>query len=159
MNLSPDIYNFLLHLHSIGRWVLLVLLLFAIFNHLIAGNRPYIRTDARAGTILTIVADIMLLVGIVLWVAGPVGYKMISEGGGMGAVMKDPTARFYAVEHMAGMLIAIILLHIGKAQSRKSIGDRAKHRRSLIFYSLALLIILVTIPWPFREVATRSHWY
>jgi len=159
MNLSPDIYNFLLHLHSIGRWVVLLLLLFAIFNHLLAGNRPYIRTDAKTGTILTIVADIMLLVGIVLWIAGPWGYKLVEQNGGFGAVMKDPTLRFYVVEHLVGMLIAIILIHIGKAQSRKPIGDRAKHRRSLIFYSLALLLILISIPWPFREIGVGRGWY
>jgi len=151
MNLSPDIHQLLVSIHSIGRWVVLLLLLFAIFNHLIAGNRPYIRTDERAGLILTIVADIMLLIGIVLYIAGPWGYKLIQDRG-MDVVMKDSTLRFYAVEHTLGMLIAIILLHIGKAQSRKSIGDRAKHRRTLIFYSLGLLIILISIPWPFREV-------
>jgi hypothetical protein len=158
MNLSPDIYSFLVHLHSIGRWILLLLLLFVIFNHLIAGKRPYIRTDARGGLILTIVADLMLIIGIILWFASPWGFKL-TENSSMSEIMKDPTSRFYVVEHLAGMLIAIILIHIGKAQGRKPIGDRAKHRRSLIFYSLALLIILVSIPWPFREIGAGRGWY
>ncbi|NTS41132.1 hypothetical protein HRG84_09435 [Flavisolibacter sp. BT320] len=152
-------YEVMRHIHSVGRWVVLLLLLFAIFNSLIAGNRPYIKSDNRLGLFLTIAADIMLLVGIYLYVAGPRGYKMFQLEGGMGAVMKEPTTRFFAVEHLVGMLIAIILLHIGKAQGRKPMSDRAKHKRTVIFYLLALLIILVSIPWPFRVVGAASGWF
>jgi hypothetical protein len=158
MKLSQDVYELLVSIHSIGRWVVLLLLLFAIFNHLIAGKRPYIGSDAKTGLFLTVTADIMLLIGLVLYFAGPWGYQQIAENG-MGAAMKNPTSRFYGIEHLVGMIIAIALLHIGKVQGKKSISDRAKHRRSLIFYSLALLIILVTIPWPFREVGAGRGWY
>lgn len=152
-----SLYNAMVHAHSIGRWIVLLLLLFAIINSLLAGNRPFIKSDNRLGLLLTIFADLMLLVGIYLYFVGEKGYKIFERAGDMGAVMRDPVARFYAVEHMAGMVIAIILIHIGKAQGRRPIGDRAKHRRTLIFYFLALLIILVSIPWPFRTVA--GGWY
>ncbi len=157
--MDTSLYNAVLHVHSAGRWIVLLLLLFAIFNSLIAGNRPFIKSDNRLGLLLTIFADLMLVVGIYLYVVGPRGYKMFSIPGGMSAVMKDATSRFYAVEHMAGMLIAIILIHIGKAQARRPIGDKAKHRRTMIFYFLALLIILVSIPWPFRAIGTGKGWY
>ena len=148
----------MLHVHSVGRWVLLILLLIAIFNSLVAGRRPYIRTDARTGLILTIVADLMLLVGIYLWFAGGKGYKLI-DANGFGVVMKDATQRFFAVEHLAMMLIAIILIHVGKVQGRKLISDKAKHTRTLIYYTLALLIILASVPWPFRGIGANSGWY
>ena len=156
--MNPDMLSFLVHLHSILRWVVLLVLLVAIFNSLVAGNRPFIRTDARTGSILVIFADLMLLIGLALWYFGPRGYKLI-ESMGMSAAMKDPYARFFAVEHFAGMLIAIILLHIGKTQGKKAISDKAKHRRTLVFYLLALLIILVSIPWPFRQIGAGSKWY
>lgn len=156
--MDNSLYNALMHTHSIGRWIVLLLLIFAILNSLIAGNRPYIRTDNRLGLLLTIAADLMLLIGIYLWFVGPWGYKQI-EASGMGAVMKDPASRFFVVEHLAGMLIAIILIHIGKAQGKKAIGDRAKHRRTMIFYLVALLIILASIPWPFRELFQARGWY
>ena len=154
--MSADIYNFLMHLHSIGRWIILLLLLIAIFNSLVAGRRPWIRTDARTGSILTIFADIMFLVGVALWYFGPKGYKYI-QGFGMKAVMKDTYMRFFAIEHITMMLIAIILIHVGKAQGKKAISDKAKHRRTVIFYLIALIIILVAIPWPFRQLG--GHWY
>lgn len=155
--METTLYSVMLHVHSVGRWIVLLLLLFAIFNSLIAGNRPFIKSDNRLGLLVTIFADLMLLVGLYLYFVGPRGYKTFESYGGMGAVMKDSAARFYAVEHLAGMIIAIVLLHIGKAQARKPMGDRAKHRRTMIFYFLALLIILVSIPWPFRQVA--GGWY
>lgn len=157
--MSPDIYNLLLHAHSIGRWIVLLLLLFAIFNSLVAGQRPWIRTDGRTGSILTIFADLMFLLGLVQWYWGPKGYKLLDAAGGMSPAMKDSFTRFFAIEHPLMMLIAIILIHIGKSQARKAISDRAKHRRTVIFYLLALIIILLMIPWPFRQLGVGSHWY
>ena len=157
--MDHTLYDVLKHVHSTGRWVVLVLLVFGIFNSLIAGNRPYIRTDNRLGLFNTIAADLMLLIGLVLYFAGPWGYKLIESNGGMSAVMKDPSLRFYAVEHILGMVIAVVLIHIGKAQGRKAIGDKAKHRRTMIFYFLALLIILASIPWPFRAIGAARGWY
>ena len=155
--MNASLYNILLHVHSVGRWILLLLLLIAIFNSLIAGNRPFIKSDARTGLLLTIVADLMLLIGLALWYWGPKGYNLIVAAGGFANAMKDPVTRFYGVEHIAGMLVAIILLHIGKAQSRRAMSDKQKHNRTVLFYFLALLIILVTIPWPFRTIP--GGWY
>jgi hypothetical protein len=154
---TTSLYSAMLHAHSVGRWIILILLLFAIINSLLAGNRPYIKSDNRLGLLLTIFADLMLLIGVYLYFAGSLGYKAIQSG--MGAVMKDPYNRFFAVEHLAGMLIAIILMHIGKAQGRRPIGDKAKHRRTMIFYLVALLIILASIPWPFREIFQTRGWF
>lgn len=157
--MDATLYQALLHIHSVGRWIVMLLLIIAIFNSMVAGDRPFIKSDNRTGLLLTIFADLMFLIGAALWYFGPKGYQLIQNSGGMSALMKDPASRFFAVEHLVGMLIAIILIHVGKAQARKKIGDRAKHKRTLIFYLLALLIILVTIPWPFRMVGAGSHWY
>ena len=148
----------MLHVHSVGRWIVLLLLIIAIFNSLVAGRRPFIRTDARTGLLLTIFADIMLLVGIYLWFAGPRGFKLI-QSSGMANVMRDATQRFFAVEHLVGMIIVIVLIHVGKAQGRKQITDKAKHNRTIIFYLLALLVMLASIPWPFRSIGAGSDWY
>ena len=155
--MDPSFYNGLLHVHSAGRWVVLLLLLFAILNSLIAGNRPYIRTDNRLGLLLTISADLMLLIGLVLWYFSPVGLNAIRTNNGISGM--DPYTRFFALEHFAGMLIAVVLMHIGKAQGRKAISDKAKHRRTMIFYLIALLIIIASIPWPIREIFQNRGWF
>lgn len=154
-SMNSTLYNILVTSHSVGRWLVLILLVIAIFNSAIAGGRPFIKSDNRTGLVLTSVADLMLLIGLVLWYFGPYGYHAIQAAGGMGAAMHEKTTRFYGVEHFAGMLIAIIFIHIGKAQARKKIVDRTKHRRTVLFYTLALLVILATIPWPFRAEVGR----
>lgn len=156
--MNNEMYNVLLHLHSAGRWIVLLLLLIAIFNSAVAGKRPYIKSDNRTGLFLTIFADLQLLIGIILWFVGPWGLKTIQQSG-MGEVMSNPGTRFYVIEHLTGMLIAIVLLHIGKAQGKKAISDKAKHRRTVIYYTLALAIILLSIPWPFREIGVGRGWY
>lgn len=157
--MNPQLYNVSVHIHSVTRWIVLLLLLFAIFNSLIAGNRPFIKSDNRSGLLLMIFADTMLLLGLFQYFVGPWGYKQFERLGSMGAVMKDPVARFFAVEHIAGMLIAITLIHIGKAQARRAIPDKSKHNRTMLFYFIALVVILVSIPWPFRVVGAGRGWY
>lgn len=155
--MDPQLYSILIHAHSGGRWIVLILLIIAIFNSAMAGQRPFIKSDNRTGLLLTIFTDIQLLLGIALYYLRG-WYKPFAESG-FSEVMKDPVTRFFAVEHLAGMLIATILIHIGKAQARKPIGDRAKHRRTVIFYLIALIIILVSIPWPFRVAGAGRGWY
>ncbi len=156
--MNPDLYKILLHIHSVGRWVLLVLLVIAIFNSMVAGKRPYLKADARTGLILTIVADLMLIVGLVQWYFGGWGYQQI-KAFGFGAVMKEPVVRFFAVEHLVMMVLAIVCIHIGKAQGRKAISDGAKHKRTMLYYLVALVLILISIPWPFRHLFADRHWF
>ncbi len=157
--MNSSLYSVLVHMHSVGRWILLILLVIAIFNSMVAGGRPFIKSDARTGLLLTIFADLMLLIGAVLWYFGPLGYNQIKNASGMSAVMQNATTRFYAVEHLVAMLIAIILIHVGKTQGRKHISDNAKHRRTALFYILALVIMLISIPWPFRVVGAGRGWF
>lgn len=150
----------LLHLHNLLRWVVLILLLVAIYKSFTAGKtKPFTQSDNKIGLFLMIACDIMLLIGLYQWFTGPWGLKMIQGAeGGMSEVMKNKFNRFWAVEHFAGMLIAIILVHIGRAYGKKNIPDMVKHKRTLLFFGLALLIILISIPWPFREGIGRP-WF
>lgn len=145
--------------HSGGRWLLLLLLLIAIFKSATAGNRNFTQQDLKVGMFLVIITDLMLVVGLYLYFAGKWGNQQIKEFGGMAGVMKNSTARFFALEHLAGMLIAIILIHIGKVQSKKNLSHKIKHRRTFIYYLLALIIIIASIPWPIREVGVGRGWF
>jgi hypothetical protein len=148
-------YNAMLHAHSGLRWVVLVFLLLAIFRHATAGNKNY---HPKNGLLLMIFSDIMLLIGLYLWFAGNWGLQQI-QSRGFAEVMKDPVSRFFVVEHQVGMIIAIALIHVGKAQGKKSIPDANKHKRAFIFYLLALIVILISIPWPFRAVGAGRGWF
>ena len=147
-------YTGLLHLHNLLRWVILILLIVALIRHL-SGYRnktAFTAGDKKIDLFLMISAHITLLVGFYQWVVGPWGIKNII-GNGMGQVMKDPIQRFFGVEHLVGMLIAIILITIGRGVAKKSISDTAKHKKAFWMFLIALIIILVSIPWPGREAA------
>ena len=149
-------YTGLLSLHSYLRWVILILELVVLYKSFtgMTGGRAFTAGDRKAGLFLMISAHTQLLVGIYLYFAGPWGVATI-QNLGFGAVMKDSVARFYAVEHIFGMLVAIVLITIGRGVSKKAIPDAAKHRRSFWLFLVALVIILATIPWPFRAGIAR----
>ena len=64
-----------------------------------------------------------------------------------GAAMRQSDLRFWAVEHVIGMLIASALLHIGTTRVKKALEGR-RHKTAIIFFGLALLVVLASIPWP-----------
>ncbi len=147
-------YTGLLHLHNLMRWVILLLLVIAIVNAMlgIANKRQYTSGNRKVALFLMISAHITLLIGLYQWIAGPLGLKLI-QANGMGAVMKDSVARFWAVEHLTGMLIGIILITVANSVSKKNISPEKKHTKTLWLYLVALVIIFASVPWPFREVA------
>jgi uncharacterized membrane protein len=132
-------YTGLLHLQNSLRWVILIALIVSIF-------KLFNKKDAlKSSKILLISTHISLLVGLYHYIVGPLGIKMI-QSAGMGATMKNATSRFWAVEHVFTMLIAIILITIGHIKYKKTL----KPSPTRILYVIALILILLAIPWPFR---------
>jgi len=146
----------LIHLHNFLRWIILLLLVVAVVKHLIGmtGRKSYTNGDRKISSFLMISSHIQFLVGLFLYFAGNLGLKMIQEMG-MGPIMKEASTRYWAVEHILGMLIAIVLITIGRGVGKKNLSDRAKHSRTFWFYFIALVIILLLMPWPFHENAPR----
>ena len=150
-------YTGLLHLHNLLRWIILILLVVNILRHFTAANNPFTATDKKLGLFLMIAAHTTLLLGIYQWFAGSLGFQNI-QNLGMATVMKDSAYRFWAVEHMTGTLIGIVLITLGKGVAKKDMSDAQKHKRSAILFLLALVIILAVVPWPFREAIARP-WF
>jgi hypothetical protein len=149
-------YNGLLHLHNLMRWVILLLLVVAIVKAFVgmSSRKPFTKGDKQVGLFLMISAHITLLIGLYQWLAGRYGLLTTSLPPGTN-LMKDSFYRFYWIEHPVGMILAVALITIGRAQSKKNILDVTKHKRSFWYYLFALIVILVTVPWPFREIVGR----
>jgi uncharacterized membrane protein len=135
-------YNFLLILHSVLRWVIILLLVVNILRFLSAT----VTNKVALSKWLLIAAHTTLLIGLYQYFAGGSGFALIQQYG-MGETMKDSAKRFWAVEHITGMIISIALITVGHISLKKS----GNSKRSAILYILALAIILATVPWPFRE--------
>jgi hypothetical protein len=140
-------YSGILVLHNTLRWVLLLSLAITLFKYLAGwlGNKSWNKTDNLMGIVFTSLMDLQLLIGLTLYFfLSPVTKLAMSD---FGAAMKDADLRFYAVEHFSMMLIAVVLVHIGRAKSKKANLDIAKFRVASIFFMAALVIILAAIPW------------
>ena len=138
----------LLHLHNFLRWVILLFLVIALFQAL-AKNGGLRKTSLW----LLIAAHINFLIGIYQYFTSEkgVGFQLIQRFG-FGEVMKDDTMRFWAVEHITGMLIAVILITVARAKAKKGVFP-------VILYLVALLLILAVVPWPFRDATIARPWF
>jgi len=142
------------HLHNVLRWVVIIFAIYAIIQ-LLSGknqNRTFTNKDRRPVLLYMIFLDIQLLLGAALFFMGNEGLYKIKNAG-MGAVMKNDVSRFFAIEHTIGMLLAIILAHIAHAFTKKDMSDQDKFSKTLYLVAASIVLILMFIPWPFRDAA------
>lgn len=140
-------YTGFLHLHDVLRWLLLVSLAVTLVKYLAGwfGNQPWKKTDNILGIVFTSLMDLQLLTGLVLYFfLSPITKLALSDFGG---AMKNADLRFYAVEHFAMMLIAVVLVHIGRAKSKKAKTDQGKFKIASIFFLISLVLMVLAIPW------------
>jgi len=130
----------LVALHSLNRFVLLILLLVVIGKSLMGwlNKSPFEKADDKLSLFLFISTHTQLLLGLILYFISPI---VIFSG----ASMKDAVARYWLVEHGAGMLIAIVLISLGRILSKKLSDSTAKHKRMFIYNIVALVVILVIL--------------
>lgn len=137
----------LLHLHNVLRWVILITLILSIY-------KLYTKQDAmKTSKILLISSHTTLLIGLYQYFTGAVGIKMI-QAMGMAETMKNAATRFWAVEHIFSMILAIIFITIGHIGYKKS----QNASRAKVLYVVALLLIVLAMPWPFKEGVGRP-WF
>jgi hypothetical protein len=147
----------LLQIHSILRWVLLLLLFLSIIQSLIGWlkRRELREGDTKLWLFTMISAHTTFLIGLILLFFGRFG--ILSSGLPEGVVlMKDKFYRFYWIEHPTGMLIAIVLITLGRGVVKKQITDPSKYKRAFWLFLVALIVILATVPWPGREIVGRG---
>lgn len=139
-------YSGILLIHSWFRWVVLLLGLTAVARGVSRAQRPWTPTDRSVGRWFSIALDVQFLLGALLYfVFSPF---TTAAFGDFGAAMRNSGLRFWAVEHLFGMLVAIAFAHVGKSKIAKAPNDARRHRLAAIFYGLALLAIVFSIPWP-----------
>ena len=130
-------YGIVLIIHSWLRWAVIAAGIAAVAR---GGAR-----DSNTGRWFTILLDVQMLIGLLLYfVLSPFTKAALGDFGG---AMGNSQLRFCAVEHVFGMVIGIALAHIGTAKIKKA-PEHRRGRLAMIFYGLALIAILASIPWP-----------
>jgi hypothetical protein len=146
----------LVHLHNILRWVILILLVLSVVKSYTGwkSGRAFNNGDRKVWLFTMIAAHITLLLGLYQWLLGRIGIisTELPEGTSM---MKDKSFRFFWLEHPLMMLISIALITLGYGMAKKPVTDSVKYQKAFRFFLVALLIIVLMTPWPFREMIGR----
>jgi L-asparagine transporter-like permease len=146
-------YSSALWLHSWLRWAVLLTGLVA-WLRAIGGKtarRPWTPQDELWGLLLTISVDLQFLVGLVLYAfLSPIVRQGLRN---FSVAMQISVVRFFTIEHVIGMIAGIALVHIARVKIRKATDAERKHRLAMIFYGIALVLMIILIPWPGLPVA------
>ena len=145
-------HNILKHLHSVNRWIVLILLVVVVISALSKwmGNKDYTPQDRKMSLFALIFTHIQFILGLILLFISP----LVSFESGW---MKNTVNRFYGMEHTAIMIIGIILITAGYSIAKRKTNAKSKFKTTWIFYGLGLIIILSRIPWP--SMGLGAGWY
>lgn len=143
-------YSLTLATHNIVRWLVLAAGVWAVWRAWRGWRSRAVWGEADAGAVRLFVNALSLqfVVGILLYAVSPL---IRGAMGDMGAAMRTSSVRYFVVEHVAIMLIAITLGHVGAARVRKASSDSARFQTATIFMGLALAAAAGFTPW-FRPV-------
>ena len=135
--------------HSGLRWIALGLLIYSIYNAL--RKKDF---DAKSDRMLNMFAMVSLHIQLVI---GLILYFSSSKVSFVDGWMKNQLLRFYGMEHISLMILAIILVTIGHAKAKRATEPAKKHKTILLFYAIGLILIIASIPWPFRNLG--AGWF
>lgn len=144
--------------HSILRWGVLIFGLYAITKAVLGlvKNQEYTKNHNLSAVLFVAFTHLQILIG--LWLYFNRGFLDVLFSGNMGEVMKNSVLRFWTIEHFIGMLLAAVIIQIGRSKSKKASTAKVKHKISLRFFAIGLIIIIASIPWPFRAGIGKDLW-
>jgi hypothetical protein len=143
--------SFLLFAHSLLRWLVLLSVAGAAlvsWRGLVL-KTPIMVWERTLAIVALAVCHLQLLLGLLLYM---INYKAIDIG------YAGDTKRYWKFEHLGMMLIAILLVTLGRVLSKRAKAEGAKQLLVAVFYTAALLIMLWSIPWPFTELGWNRGW-
>jgi heme A synthase len=141
-------YETIQFIHSYWAYLTLLLIVLATLNALkgVFTKGDFLNKDYRISLFALIVTHIQIVIGLILYMLSPSAMGAI-KGSGMGSVMKDSLLRYFSVEHPLMMIIAVVLITIGYSKHKKKETSIQKFRAIAIFYTIALVLVLIRIPW------------
>ncbi|MES2678272.1 MAG: hypothetical protein V4635_00240 [Bacteroidota bacterium] len=149
-------YQFLLPIHSLFRWLALLMLCYSIVSAYrgYVSKRVFSKRDNALRHWTATVAHVQLVIGFVLYFKSPVIHFFFSD---MKAAVYHRETLFFAVIHFLLMLTAIVIITIGSALAKRKEPDHEKYKTMLLWFGVGLFIIFVAIPWPFSPLANRAY--
>ncbi|MDA6069812.1 hypothetical protein NJT12_09290 [Flavobacterium sp. AC] len=114
----------------------------------------FTKTDNLVRHWTATIAHIQLIFGILIYVQSPIVKYLWAN---FSTAIQNMDSAFFGILHILLMLTAIVLITIGSALAKRKPTDRDKFKTMLIWFSIALFIIFIAIPWPFSPLASRPY--
>jgi len=149
-------YYALLTLHSLVRWLVLISLLVAIIRAYRGwlGRKPFLKADNTSRMVAVTIAHVQLVLGIWLYVISPTVRYFMNY---FKQAVHQREIRFFGMEHITMMVVAITILTIGSAKVKRKTTDQQRFKTMAIWFTIALLIIFSSIPWHFSPFTSRPY--
>ena len=150
-------YSFLLATHSLFRWLVLASLVYAIFIGYRGwfSRRAFSSHDNRVRHITATISHIQLLLGLWLYFISPIVEYFLQH---FKTSVHERTLRFFGMEHITMMVIAVVIITISSVAAKRKATDVQKFKTMAIWYSVALVIIFLSIPWGFSPFTSRPYY-
>ena len=140
-------YETFLFIHSWLRWIVLVLAVIVIFKSFMGWQlkQKYGKSDNALSASFVGSMHLQLLIGLILYFfLSPITTSAFQDFGG---AMKAASIRYWAVEHIFVMILAVVVAQIGRSRSKKASSNIKKFKTVTIFYLIALILMLSRIPF------------
>jgi uncharacterized membrane protein (DUF485 family) len=149
-------YEILLPLHSLLRWLVLIGLIYALVRSILGvfNKSPFTRLDNFFRSFTSGMAHIQLIIGFLLYFKSPMMTYFRTNFREAKGIME---LSFFGIYHALMMIIAIVLLTIGAAKAKRAKTDYDKHHHILLWFGIAFLFLLLAIPWQFSPFVARPH--
>lgn len=140
-------YALVLTIHSWLRWATLLVGVGASVNALCDSLQPSERPPgARWDTFFMLAVDFQVLFGLVLYFGLSPFTKEAMED--FGSALRDPALRFWAVEHLAFMAAAVVLVRMGRVLALNARTPAGRRLRRSVCFAGATVLMMMAIPWP-----------
>lgn len=149
-------YATLLPFHSLIRWLIVAGLLYSLYRSVldVYAGAAFTRRDSLVSRWTGHFSHLQLLIGLVLYFKSPTATYFRTDPAD---AMQYSEYAFFGLYHIALMVVAIVLVTIGSATAKRAPTDLQKHKKILLWFGIAALVILVAIPWPFHPLANRPY--
>jgi hypothetical protein len=142
--------------HSVLRWLLLASLLYSLIRACrgLFRQSEFTKTDNALRHWTATIAHIQMMIGITIFVQSPLVqyfWEHFSEA------RKSSDALFFGLIHIVMMLTSVVVVTIGSALTKRRNTNAEKFSTMLRWFSVALIIILLAIPWPFSPLVSRPY--
>jgi hypothetical protein len=149
-------YSVLLTIHSLVRWLVLISLLIALYRAYKGwlGNRPFTKLDNAIRNAAVSTSHVQLVLGISLYCISPAVRYFLNY---FKTAVHERQSRFFGMEHITMMVIAIVLITIGSVKVKRQTTDQQRFKIMAIWFTIALVLIFISIPWQFSPFTSRPN--